>query len=138
RIAECGLALADDVMCAGAEMIDRLPLQLIGLDPFIDVDVAGADVLVQVPLLTPVVHFQHRRLQIRLSQRLTPQAGYARRAMERSSRPCGATHRRAQRRRRWTRRPLQEDFQRAFDKGPALPRLPAPTPARQAGGLSAG
>ena len=47
-------------MGAAAEMIDRLVLELLLGDPIVEMHVARADVLVQVPLVGPVVHLQHR------------------------------------------------------------------------------
>jgi len=50
----------DDVMRAGAEVIDRLAGDLVGVDPLIEMDVAGTLGLVEVHFGVPQIHLQHR------------------------------------------------------------------------------
>src|SRR5215204_4997927 len=46
-------------MRTGAEVVDQLVLELLVLDPVVEMHVARADVDVQIPFVGPVVHFQH-------------------------------------------------------------------------------
>jgi hypothetical protein len=44
---------------AGAEMEDGLVLEALLRRPFIEMDIARAHVLMQVPFVGPVIHLQH-------------------------------------------------------------------------------
>ena len=55
-----GLADADHVMLAGAEVIDRLAGELLAIDPVVEVDVAGTLRLIEVPFGIPEIHLHGR------------------------------------------------------------------------------